>query len=156
MSPARWQLLARPAPVDIAVPLLRAHLERGQILGGVDTKVDYADCITRAGTPQEQKSLALVKATNPLWRIDMWDGKRKTRVLFEHLGINYDLGMTDLEWERDLRHLPARWQPYPISSIGNGRIKDGDTILLTVSLGDPINNGFCHKMVAGVSVLPRN
>lgn len=169
-SPKRWELLARPAPKEIAVPLLRAHLARGPVLGSAGAKVAYADCVARAQTDHAQKSLGLVWAQNPCWAISrsgQWGTVRKTRVVFKHGGAFYDLPMTDSEWEHQLGHLPAgepgSGELYPLASTASGRVGDDDRVLLTVSLSEPLDgdhavgakSGWCFKMAAGVVVLPR-
>ena len=171
VCPKRWELLARPAPKDVAVPLLRAHLERGPVLGGASAKVDYADCVARQNTPAAQQSLTLVWAQKLCWAISKggtWGTVRKTRVVFQHNGVSYDLPMTDPDMEHDLFHLPpgsgAKGELYPLDSTQSGRIAGDDRVLLTVSLSEPLNDaqevgaksGWCYKMAAGVLVLPRD
>ena len=170
VSPKRWELLARPAPKEIAVPLLRAHLARGSVLGNVGGRVAYADCVVRAQTPQAQKSLGLVWGQDVCWAVSKsgtWGTVRKTRAVFTHGGATYDLPMTDPDWEHDLNHLPAgppgNGELYPLSSTQSGRVQDDDRVLLTVSLSEPLDgekavgakSGWCYKMAAGVVVLPR-
>jgi hypothetical protein len=156
----RWELLARPAPPDLAVPLLREHLERGpELLGCTRAAVPVAEFCQRPAAA----SLTLVWAKNLCWSISRVGEyqRRRTRVKFTVSGRNgaadYDLALTDPEWEHRLSSLPVGDHPQEAAP----GIAATDRVLLTVSLSEPLGgqpvrneDGLCYKLAAAVIVVP--
>lgn len=56
----------------------------------------------------------------------------------------YDLSVTDPKWEARLRDLPEG-----LHDRARGGISGGDSVFLTISLGEPFQ-GSCFKLVAAV------
>jgi hypothetical protein len=156
---AKWELASRPAPGDVAVPLLRAHLDRGpDLLGNAKDRLPYGQFLQRPA----DASLALVYPRDLRWRIERVGeySKRRTRAVFTLTGAEYDLPVTDPEWEHQLSHLPVG--EHPLASTVEGVVDATDRVLLTVSLSEPLGvddaagtGGWCYKLVAAVIVIPR-
>lgn len=157
----QWELLARPAPPEVATGLLRAHLVRGPALLGTSMdRIPFTAFQHRPATA----SLALLWPKELLWKI-IRSGeyqKRKTRIRFRagagDESVWYDLALTDPEWESRLQPLPVGEHP---QETAHGIAPD-DRLLLTVSLSEPLGDkpvendtGLCFKLVAAVIVLPR-
>jgi hypothetical protein len=148
ISGARWTLLSRPAPRD-AVPILRAHLTRGpDLLGGQTDRLPYQHF---ARFPAAA-SLALVYPHSLRWSITVTPpNKRRTRTLFLLNGAEYDLAVTDPEWEHRLHHLGPGIYPRDAAA----GVRADDRLLFTVSLSEPLGQGqWCYKLVAAVFVVP--
>lgn len=144
----RWRLVSRPAPPE-KLRLLARQIVEGPILLHSDTdRVPFAAFSTTPATA----SLALVAPKEISWKITYSiRGRRQTRAVFT-LGDSafYDLAVTDPEWESRLRHLTLG--TYSPQQIG---VDAGMETVLTVSLGEPFEDGNCYKLVSGVLILPR-
>jgi len=156
---APWELASRPAPGEIAVPLLRAHLDRGpDLLGNTKDRLPYRQFLQKPA----EASLALIWPKDLHWRIERVGeySKRRTRAVFTLADTAYDLPVTDPEWEHQLSHLPVG--EHPFASTLEGIADERDRVLLTVSLSEPLgadeatsDSGWCYKLVAAVIVIPR-
>jgi hypothetical protein len=77
--------------------------------------------------------------------------KKLLRALF-CLGANHcNFSVTDPPFEQRVKSLPAAG--YSLPDLG---IVREDRMLFCVSLGEPFSQGNCHKLVAGVLILPEN
>jgi hypothetical protein len=140
-----WKLVCRPSPVEYA-SILKV-LFRGTVLfGNTSDRVAYSTFEKAPAT----ESLVLVKPAQPRWivrRTLTW--KRQLRVAFSPGSIRYHLAVTDIPYDDKVHDLDLR--EYTSEQIG---IKDEDTLYFTVSLGEPLDNGYCFKLVAAVLQLP--
>jgi hypothetical protein len=140
-----WQLLFRPAPVFCRL-LLRSAVVRGpDLLGNQSDRIPFgAFATTPAGA-----SLALILPKDLLWDVRNKDGgKRQVRARFRLGAAPYNLAVTDPHWEKRLDTLRPGIHPATAASL-----EPDDTILLTISLGEPFS-GECYKLAAAVIVLP--
>lgn len=139
-----WRLRARPAPRSVIAPL-RAALERGPtVLGTREDRVPVADLPVRA-------SLALAAPVGVRWRVATdGSGLRRLRAMFALRHQEYDLPVTDPEWEQRAATLPdGCHHGAALGEDASGRL------LLTLSLGKPFGEtACCHKLVAAVITVP--
>jgi len=102
------------------------------------------------------RSLCLIEPSDIFWEITKSrHGRRQTRAKFTFNDFDYNLVVTDPEWESILRSLD--FGEYSHDNLLFGKAKhpgSEDRILLTVSLGEPFNKK-CYKLVAGVICLPQ-
>ena len=149
ISGARWDLVSRPATRDV-VPVLRAHLTPGpDLLGGQTDRLPYQHFTRSPATA----SLALVYPRNLRWSITVTPpNKRRTRAVFLLGGAEYDLAVTDPEWEHRLHHLGPGTHP---KTAATG-VQADDRLLFTVSISEPLGEGqWCYKLVAAVFAVPQ-
>jgi hypothetical protein len=141
-----WKLVTRPAGAEHAGLIEAAWCRDPVLFGNTSDRVDYR---TLEKTPATE-SLILVKPEHPRWivkRTLTW--KKQLRVQF-HLGtVSYDLAVTDIPYDDKLKDLELGER----SSEQMGIAKDRE-IYFTVSLAEPLDNGFCFKLVAAVLLLP--
>lgn len=165
LHPRPWELVSRPAPKEVAVPLLRAHLARGpELLGGCDPAVPYA----RFGFRPASASLAVVSPRDLCWEITRTSSdKKRIRAVFTLKGQAWSLPLTDLEWRHQLSHLPPG--THPLTSTLDNLVHSDDRVLLTISLSEPmdktesgadyltpdLSRALCYKLVASVMIIPR-
>jgi hypothetical protein len=155
----QWELSSRPAPKEVAVPLLRRHLVRGTaLLGDTENRLPHA-AFSRAPAAA---SLALVWPKDLFWSISLGaNGKRRTRVQFRLTdpatadGAEYDLSLTDSDWEERLGKLGVGLHPMDAAPD----VGPKDRLLLTVSLSEPFSEKedaepSCYKLVAAVLKIP--
>ncbi len=141
-----WKLVCRPAPAENS-SLLKAALFRGSVLFGNTTdRVAYR---TFDAAPSAE-SLVVAKPVQPNWivkRTLTW--KKQLRVKF-HLGsVPYDLAVTDIPYDDMLKDMELG--EYSSEQLG---ILNENTLYFTMSLGEPLDNGYCFKLVAAVLQLP--
>jgi putative nucleic acid modification protein with dual OB domain len=144
ISGAWWELVHRPAPAALA-NVLRANVTLGPLLFG-DTKrrISFARFADRPANA----SLALIAPTDIEWRIT--HKPFKPRAQFRLRGTPYDLPVTDPAWLDTFRELGDG--THPLAACG---IEPGRKVLLTVSLGEPFDEGnYCYKLVAAIIPLP--
>ncbi len=141
-----WKLVCRPSPVEYA-SILKKVLFRGAVLfGNTSDRVAYRTFEKAPAT----ESLVLVKPQQPRWivrRTLTW--KRQLRVGFNLGSVRYDLAVTDISYDDKVHDLDLG--QHTSEQIG---IKNEDTLYFTVSLGEPLENGYCFKLVAAVLQLP--
>jgi hypothetical protein len=141
-----WNLVLRPAAIDHA-PILRKALFRASVLFGNTTdRVAYR--IFEKAPARE--SLLLAKPTHPRWTVKRtlsW--KKQLRVSFGLGSVTYDLAVTDIPYDDMLRELELG--EYASKQLG---IRDENNLYFTISLGEPLDNGYCFKLVAAVLQLP--
>lgn len=141
-----WRLVCRPASVEHAA-VLKKVLFRGSILFGNTT--DRAAFHVFEAAPAKE-SLVLAKPAHPRWivkRTLTW--KKQLRVSFGLGSVTYDLAVTDIPYDDKLKELELG--EYSSEQLG---IPNENTIYFTISLGEPLDNGFCFKLVAAVLQLP--
>jgi hypothetical protein len=143
VSAEPWTLLARPAPESM-IEELDVTLMRGpELLGSKYDSVPESFFDKHPNAP----SLALVVPTGLRWRVTKdFSDKRQLRAGFSFGNAEYDLGVTDVEYEKQTRRLDFGTHPFTPTSIlfpGVSRIR------LTISLSRPFN-GSCYKLVAGI------
>jgi hypothetical protein len=148
----KWQLIDRINP-EKAYSFLKLFFETDEYLFG-----NPSDCLQYATIESLHlhSSLCLIEPSGLRWEITKSrKGKRQTRAQFTYNGINYDLVVTDPEWEAFFANLNQGAYVHDDLIFGD----DEHTglryrILFTLSLGVPYN-GNCYKLVAGVICLPR-
>ena len=136
VSTEPWSLLARPAP-EAMIDELDVAPKRGPDLLGSDR-----DSVPESYFNKHPKapSLALVAPTSLRWRVTKdFSDKRQLRAGFSLRNAEYDLGVTDVEYEKQTRRLDFGTHPFTPAS----------RIRLTISLSRPFN-GNCYKLVAGI------
>lgn len=141
-----WKLICRPAPAEHST-LLKNALFRGSILfGNTADRVSYK--IFDNGPAME--SLVLVKPLGLRWivrRTVTW--KKQMRTIF-HLGpVQYDLAITDIPYDDKLKEMDLG--EYSSEQLGIG---NESAVYFTISLGEPLDSGYCYKLVAAVLQLP--
>ncbi len=95
-------------------------------------------------------SLALIAPTGIRWRVtEDFNGKRQLRANFRLRNTKYDLGVTDVEYERQTRVLALGTHPFAAAGIS---LSGASRIRLTISLSEPFH-GNCYKLVAGVILI---
>lgn len=75
--------------------------------------------------------------------------KRQLRVNFRLGNVPYDLAVTDIPFDDKLKGLALG--EYSSEQFG---IQDESALYFTISLGEPLDNGYCFKLVAAVLLLP--
>lgn len=144
ISGSKWRLLERPAPKRY-LNLLESYLVQDpELFGNYSDRVSFDMFVDNPA----DTSLVLVQPKSLRWNIDQYEGKRKTRAFFNLSGRSYDLAITDPIWKVRLGHLPVG-----IHALTKGDLEGNERILLTISLGEPLE-GFCYKLVAAVILLP--
>ena len=71
------------------------------------------------------------------------------RVSFALGSSTYDLAVTDIPYDDKLKELELG--EYTSEQLG---IQNENAIYFTISLGEPLDNGYCFKLVAAVLQLP--
>jgi len=137
-----WQLVARGLTPDSS-SLLESHLVGGPALLG-----DFSHKISsdRFETEPARASLCLTRPANLRCRIEHHPyNAHKASAQFQLAGTSYLLSITDPAWLDAFRALPPG--VYPVTACG---IAADTTVLLTISLSDPWEDGYCYKLVAGI------
>src|ERR1039458_6341439 len=94
-------------------------------------------------------SLGLIRPGNLRWTIEHLPyNAHKVSAQFRLDGTSYRLPVTDPDRLDAFRALPP--SEYPSAACG---IAAGSEVLLTISLGDPWEDGYCYKLVAGILAL---
>ena len=141
-----WRLVSRPAPIEHAV-ILKKALFRGSVLfGNTVDRVSYRVF----ETDPAKESLVLAKPAHPRWTVKRtltW--KKQLRVSFGLGSSTYDLAVTDIPYDDKLKELELG--EYSSEQLG---IQNEHAIYFTISLGEPLDNGYCFKLVAAVLQLP--
>lgn len=143
-----WQLISRGLTAESAA-LLKSHLVNGPALFG-----DYSHKILsdRFETEPAEASLCLIRPGNLRWTIEHLPyNSHKASARFRLAGTSYRLSVTDPAWLDAFRALPPG--DYPVTACG---IAAELTVLLTVSLSEPWEDGYCYKLVAGILPLEPN
>jgi hypothetical protein len=137
-----WRLVHRPAPSEHSAVLSKA-LFRGSVLFG-NTEDRVAFRVFEVAPAKE--SLVIAKPERPRWivkRTLTW--KKQLRVKFNLGNVTYDLAVTDIPYDDKLRELNLG--EYSSEQLG---IQNENAIYFTISLGEPLDNGYCFKLVAAV------
>lgn len=140
-----WQLVSRGLSAESA-PLLESHLIAGPaLLGGFSHKISFEQFETEPAL----SSLCLIRPGNLRWKIEHLPyNAHKVSAQFRLDGTSYRLPVTDPDRLDAFRALPPG--EYPGAACG---IAAGLKVLLTVSLSDPWEDGYCYKLVAGILAL---
>ena len=77
-------------------------------------------------------------------------GNRQLRVAFKLARVQYNLVVTDIEWEKQF-HDCQIGQTFSNEDIG---VSSENSMIFTISLGEPFG-GYCYKLVAAVILIPR-
>jgi hypothetical protein len=102
-------------------------------------------------TDPAKESLVLAKPAHPRWTVKRtltW--KKQLRVSFGLGSSTYDLAVTDIPYDDKLKELELG--EYSSEQLG---IQNEHAIYFTISLGEPLDNGYCFKLVAAVLQLPK-
>lgn len=128
---------------EVSPDFLHAQLVKGPaLLGGTDDR----EPLGRFNSKEPGPSLALI---SPDRNEVSWErhktslGQRQVRAAFRLSRQPYNLVVTDPEWES---RVPLGEGAYSSEELG---VASGTSILLTVSLGEPLEE-YCYKLVAGV------
>ncbi|HEV3200042.1 MAG TPA: hypothetical protein VGZ73_19190 [Bryobacteraceae bacterium] len=137
-----WELVSRGLSAEFA-PLLQSHLtNRPALLGDFSRKILF----DRFETAPATSSLCLIGPRNLRWRIDHLPyNAHKASAQFQLAGTSYRLPVTDPAWLDAFRALSPG--EYPVTACG---IRAELDVLLTISLSDPWEDGYCYKLVAGI------
>jgi hypothetical protein len=141
--PEQWQLLSRPAGEELAGAVRPLIVVGPELLSGRTDRVRLLDL-----DPERPiDSLALVSPAEVRWlKTTTSAGREQVRGLFSLGGVEYSLAVTD-----------PIWKPYLLALQGDEtgivRLAARDRLLLTVSIGEPLN-GYCYKLIAAVIKLP--
>ena len=140
-----WKLLERPASADHARAVTAAVSREPLLFGNSGRSVPHAQFL---GLPARE-SLTLVQPTDIRWHTESntYELRNMPRVFFRLGDLSYDLPLTDPAYAGPLQRRDEG--DYRSSDLG---IPEDGTILLTISLGDPLN-GVCYKLVAAVVIL---
>ena len=141
-----WKLVCRPSPAEHAAILNKVLFRGTGLFGNTSDRVAFRTFEKAPAT----ESLVLVKPAHPRWivrRTLTW--KRQLRVSFSLGSARYDLAVTDIPYDDRVHDLDLG--EYSSEQIG---IKNEDAHYFTVSLGEPLENGYCFKLVAAVLQLP--
>lgn len=141
----RWQRTGHLSG-EGALRFLRENCAPGpELLGNKSDRVSWE----RLGTAPAESSLALVEPRNLRWYITTsFRGYRQTRALFTLGDEGYDLSITDPIWEARLAGLAHGIQP-----LEAGGLTEKDNVFLTISLSEPLPNGYCFKLIAAIIAL---
>lgn len=136
-----WQLVRRPADAA-AWSVVNAAIVRGpELLGGTALALPYAAMQSQPAP----HSLAVIRPTRPILFVSARENRRRLKLRFQLRGAEYDLYVTDPDWEQAV----ADWRPgeYPWWKI----VRGGRTPLVTISLTEPCGDQQqCHKIVATI------
>ena len=140
-----WQLVSRGLSPEFAA-LLESHLIAGPaLLGNFSRKISFE----RFEREPAMSSLCLIRPGNLRWTIEHLPyNAHKASALFRLGGTSFRLPVTDPARLDAFRALPP--DQYPFTACG---IAAGVEVLLTISLGDPWEDGCCYKMAAGILAL---
>jgi hypothetical protein len=141
-----WRLIARPAPAERVAVLKKALFSEAVLFGNTLDRVAYR--VFEKAPAKE--SLVLVKPVLQKWivkRTLTW--KKQLRVYFSLGAVKYDLVVTDIPYDDKLKELDVG--EYSSEQLG---IRDENAVYFTISLGEPLDNGYCFKLVAAVLQLP--
>ena len=145
LEDTRWSYIETLSPDD-ACSALATALDSGPVLlGNTSDRMS----VNSLGGQAVSASLTLVEPQSISWQITTnFKGNRQTRAIFKIGGQRYDLVVTDPAWRVRLGEISLG-----IYSRNVCGLISNDRILFTVSLGKPMANGECYKLVAGVIVL---
>ncbi len=140
----RWRFV-RAIPSDKAATFLAPYLSAGpDLLGNSRDRIPYTELSARPGTA----SLAIVEPNRIRWDItSRGPGNRRVRARFNLAGEEYNLSVTDPEFEFML--IRVNDGLHDNAAVG---FKNEQRIMLTISLGEPWE-GDCYKLVAAVLAL---
>lgn len=141
-----WKLLRRPAPPEHASTLKKVLHREPALFGNTTDRIAFQ---AFEAVPAKE-SLVLVKPSRPRWivrRTLTW--KRQLRVSFGLGTVTYDLAVTDIPYDDKLKELDLG--DYSSEQLG---IQNEGSVYFTISLGEPLDNGYCFKLVAAVLQLP--
>jgi hypothetical protein len=141
-----WRLVCRPAAIAHAAILKKALFRESVLFGNTADRVAYQVFETAPA----KESLVLAKPIHPRWtvkRTQTW--KKQLRVRFGLGSANYNLAVTDIPYDDKLKELELG--EYSSEQLG---IRKEDSVYFTISLGEPLDNGYCYKLVAAVLQLP--
>lgn len=148
VGPGGWEFVSHPVPSDAWRLLAPALIPGPTLLGDTSDRISFDTFSDAPGVA----SLALVPPEGLHWQIQNspHSGKRQVRAVFQLGGADYDLPLTDPVWLTRLDRLPLGTHPWAASGV-----TEGQTVLLTISLGEPFHqDNCCYKLVAAVVVLP--
>jgi len=143
-----WKKIITPNE-DEVLTILRTNIHHDPFLFGNNTDRILVSTFAESSAGL---SLALVEPKNLSLEITTsYYGHRQIRAHFYLGRYYYNLAVTDPFWKEHLNALSQG--SYPFFKLAN--IERDDKVLLTISLGEPLADGYCYKLVAGVIVLPR-
>ena len=145
LEDVKWHHI-RTLSGQTALDSLEGLIDSGPVLLGNTS--DRVDISSLAGQ-LVNASLTLVEPKSLSWCItNSIKGHRQTRADFEVRGQHYNLVVTDPLWHSKLGDLPLGYHQRNVCGV-----RASDIILFTISLGKPMANQVCYKLVAGVVVL---
>jgi len=141
-----WKLVSRPAASEHATLLKKVLFRDSVLFGNTSDRVAYRTFETAPA----RESLVLAKPRQPRWTVKRtltW--RKQLRVNFQLGNVTYDLAVTDIPYDDKLKGMPLG--EYSSEQVG---VNDEGALYFTVSLGEPLDNGYCFKLVAAVLELP--
>lgn len=145
ISDSQWTLVERPASSGHREILLSSVHGQPELFGSTSDRISEA---TLEAKPPGY-SLALVRPELLRWYVDTsYSGGLQARADFSIAGQNFDLAVTDPAMATQIKNLGRGY--HAISKTG---LSDSDDVLMTVSLGEPLN-GVCYKLVAAIFNVP--
>lgn len=142
MAAKPWRLVQRGLTHEVE-QVLRAYIWKGPaLLGDRAKRIPFG----RFTNTPARRSLAVVAPSRLEWSIERTEfNTHKARALFELTGARYNLPVTDPAWIDAFRALPAG--THPMTACG---IEPTARVLLTVSMGEPFDDGYCYKLVSAI------
>ena len=148
-QPENWRLAAKPwrlvhrGLLPEATAVLQSFVWNGPaLLGDRARRIPFE----RFTEMQARRSLALVSPSALHWSIERTEfNAHKPRAVLELSGARYNLPVTDPAWVDAFRALPNGM--HPLTACG---IEPTARVLLTVSMGEPFDDGYCYKLVSAI------
>jgi hypothetical protein len=141
----RWRRVGTCTQERLEALLARTGGPAGSLMGSSGDRV-LRSALDERPVP---RSLEGVIPEEVVWtRTKSLKRRPQLRARFDWHDVGYILVVTDPVWESKFSALPEA--DYRSDQIG---LAPTDGVLLTISLGEPMANGFCFKLVAGVVVL---
>jgi DNA-binding CsgD family transcriptional regulator len=137
-----WQLVSRGLTPETVTFLGSNLIDQPALLGDFSHKTPF----DRLEKEPAMSSLCLIRPTKLSCIIQPTSyNAHQPRARFQVGGRWYLLPVTDPTWVMASRDLTPG--EYPVTACGTPADVD---VLLTVSLGDPFEDGYCYKLIAGV------
>ena len=143
----RWRFVGSMSSAKAATFLAPYLIAGPDLLGNSLDRIPYVELSARPGTA----SLAMVEPNRIRWDIrSRGPGNRRVRARFELAGGEFNLSVTDPEFEFMLIRLNDGL--HDNAAVG---FTSDQRIMLTISLGEPFE-GDCYKLVVAVIALDRS
>ncbi len=139
-----WRFNKRMSPKDFKSFAKDYIISDGVIFGCTNRCVAFEKLVS---TPIS-KSLMLIKPSDLKWRVTIYRENKKPRACFNFGNQSYDLPVTDPVWRSQISNLGLG--DHNVEETG---ISGESEVLLTLSLGEPFDDGCCYKLVSAIIIL---